>query len=570
MNNFLGSFNDFRWVVTESEFRKALRRGHAGDLIPTGDPRRYQFDPIRLDSPATISATALHVRNPDVQLGEPVSVSWDAHFLSGLRRSQIVETFDGAVEVHALLPLIRPFFHVRFSSPLRAEMFEREMSIPLDLDLLAHLNPIEIDPALADLRRNHGRREANLTPPLPIGGPSIDIRSADIDLRTLDRLMGAAELLVGSECGATQVELMCAVMSPEPRPNTTTLSSDLHAVRWGIPNSSSLLSSVCEFILQLPTRMSPRPFAIEEQSDLILYVRSAVSDVQPHRSFLDEFLHLVRTGQGLNHLLTKTDNLVLQSLVIFMSNNRDPREVAGLKATHFGVDGAALALCAFFTGLRYPRELIPRDLTWHALRTVDIQDFVSLVNGNIELTGPANRLVEVEDHILKLNGEVFSPPSQFDVLELSNTSSRVRIRSQKEVIAHSRVVRIVVEDRSKVTRCKKIEIPQVRPHVEKEFIREIYLQQSKARKPHLASWKLNVFSNRDIDQLIESKSYVELKISGTFFIELEDKKRIEYRNASIELPVESISSDTLTTNKKLSPAKVKNLIVGLMITRTIR
>ena len=557
-------------MVTESDFRKALRLGYAGAVLPTSDLTRSRIYPIQLDSPATVSSTALQVRNPDRQLGEPVSITWDTHVLNRLQSSQIVETFDGAVEIYALLPLTRPLFTVKFSSPQRAKMFTLEMTNNLDRDLLMHFNPNEIDPALTDLRIQQSRIEPTSAPTLPVGGSFFDTPLAYFELQTSDRLSGAAELLIASDSGASQIELLRAAMSPELSLTATELSSDLHAARWRTPNSNSLLSAICTFILQLPARMTLSPLAIEEKSNLVLHVLSAVSNDQEQRLFLDEFLHLVRSGEGLNHLLVKTNNLVLQSLVIFMSNNRDPREVAGLKATHFGVNEAALALCAFFTGLRYPREVIPRDLVWPPLRTVDVQDFVSMVNGQSVAIEPSRRLIEVEDEILRFNGEVFSRPTHTDVLELSPTSSRVRIRYQKDINAHNRVQRIMVRDRSMVTRCKMISIPQVRSGDEVKFTHEIHFQHSKATKTRLASWKFNVFSNRSIDQLIELKHYVELKVNGTLWIELVDGTRLEYRDASIEVPLEGIPVEELRKNKKLSAAKVKNLLVSSFISRTIR
>lgn len=570
MHNSSNSLKDFRWVVTESDFRKALRRGYAGDVLPYIDSQATRFDPIRLDSPATVSSTAAQVRNPDLQLGEPVSVTWDTHFLDRLQKSQIVETLGGFIEIHALLPLIHPLFSVRFASPLRAEMFTLEMSNNLDLNLLTQLHPVEIDPALTDPRGQHGRKAPTYSPTLPISGPSINSPTAYFELQTFDRLSGAAELLSASDSGASQIDLLCTAMSPVPSSTASDLSSDLHAARWGTPNSSSLLAAVCTFILQFPPRLTLRPLTIEEKSDLVLHVLSTGSNDQDQKLFLDELLHLVRTGEGLNHLLTKTSNLVLQSLVIFMSNNRDPREVADLKASNFGIDRAALALCAFFTGLRYPREVIPRDLVWPPLRTADVQDFVSLANGQSEGLDPGRRLIEVDDEILRFNGEVFSRPTQADVLELSKTFSRVRIRPQKRLYAHSGVGRILLRDRSQIARCKMIEVPQVRSGDEVKFAREIDLQQSKATSTRLASWKLGIFNNRNIDQLVESKRYIELKIDGTIWIELNDGTRLEYQSVSIELPLECVPLGNLRESSKPSATKLKRLLVSSFVSRTIR
>jgi hypothetical protein len=479
-------------VVTESEFRRALRRGYVGNVVPAGYSQKCRFDPIRLDSPATVSSTARQVLNPDLQLGAPVSVTWNTDFLARLQSSQIVETLDGAVEIHALLPLIRRLFSVSFSESPRAEMFRLEMSNDLDRSLLAHFDLGEIaPPSLTDVRVHHGESAPTSSPTPPIGGPLIDSPTAKFEIQTLDRLSGAAELLVDSDSGAAQTELLCAVLCPERSLPATELSSDLHAVRWRLPNSTSLLSAVCTFILKLPPRMTLSPLAIEEKLDLVRHLLLAESIDQAQRPFLDELLRLVRTGEGLNHLLTKTNNLVLQSLVIFMSNNRDPREVADLKATHFGIDGAALALCAFLTGLRYPREVIPRDLVWPPFRTADIQDFVSMVNGQSVVVEPTRRLVEVAGARLTFNGEVFPPRTQVEVLELSRTSPPVHIGSE-EATPHSCVARIVVRNRSHVL----------------------------------------------ITKFIEKENCVELKIKEPFWIEFTTGERKEYRDFSFQLKVE--------------------------------
>jgi hypothetical protein len=559
-------------VVTESEFRRALRRGYVGNVVPAGYSQKCRFDPIRLDSPATVSSTARQVLNPDLQLGAPVSVTWNTDFLARLQSSQIVETLDGAVEIHALLPLIRRLFSVSFSESPRAEMFRLEMSNDLDRSLLAHFDLGEIaPPSLTDVRVHHGESAPTSSPTPPIGGPLIDSPTAKFEIQTLDRLSGAAELLVDSLSGAAQTELLCAVLSPERSLPATELSSDLHAVRWRLPNSTSLLSAVCTFILKLPPRMTLSPLAIEEKLDLVRHLLLAESIDQAQRPFLDELLRLVRTGEGLNHLLTKTNNLVLQSLVIFMSNNRDPREVADLKATHFGIDGAALALCAFLTGLRYPREVIPRDLVWPPLRTADIQDFVSMVNGQSVVVEPTRRLVEVAGARLTFNGEVFSPRTQVEVLELSRTSSLVRIRSRKAT-AHWGVAKIVVRNRSHVLSYSTIEVGHVRSGDEAKFVREIDLQHFKETKNRLARWSLNVFSNRSIDQFIEKKDYVKLKIKEPFWIELTTGERKEYRDSSIEVPLDCLKDlpKGIKSSDEMRVAAKPTLVEVLMHDRRTR
>lgn len=557
-------------VVTESEFRRLLRRGYAGQVVPdegTGSPR---FEPIELIPPTLLARRGETISNPDNQLGEPISIAWNDAVLAEIGESQLVETVDGILHVHALLPLLSGTFIARFKSQERSRQFQLELDTELDSKLLQQFELGEVDPDLVSsgATERSPRNDRTLSLPLNDAPPGVPEDVLHKAIR-LERLQNAAKLVFASESGATLTTMASALIDSNSTADLSELGTDLSSIRWMRQEASSLLSAACDYLLSRPARSTLSPLSIEEKSDLVDTVARHVGKNHTERDLLEKLLHLIRCGESLNHLLEQTANESIQGLVIFMSNNRDPREVAGLKSKNFGVTPSALAVCAFLTGLRYQSHLLPIDILWPPLRRADILDFTAMINQCSWGAISAKRRTTVTSDQLHFDEDIFVRPTQVDVLDLIDCRRWIRVRTSKDSFAHNRASRVIVRERSGLSRCKITRFGEIREVDHSAFSRSFDIQPKKSSSVQTKSWKILQFGNRQIDEFIESVEAVEIKVDGEFWIELRDGKLHRYSSASVVVPFEALGLRELGPGKKIAPSKLRTLLVESMSRRTV-
>lgn len=547
------NFEDFRFVTTESDFRKFLRRGYAGGVTQSTNGSTFSFDPIVLTKRSEIHARAGEVARSEIQLGEPVSILWDPRLLSAVQQD-IFELDTGDLEVHALLPLVAGTFTLGFKSKERERLFMLEMQNGLDSALIGNLGHPTIDPNLLSTHQTQQESHKSLFSILESPHHREISEETVRDSLRLDRLHGAAELAIASEGGSEDVDLVRALIDPSNSSFRGAIA-ELAEVRWNKSNSASLVSIASRFVLGLPVRMTISPMTIEEKSDLVLDIRQHSSSNEDDRMLLEELLHKVRSDEGLNDLLTRTDSHMIQGLIVFLSNNRDPRDVAQLKPKNFGVDPLALSVCAFLTGLRYPRESLPRDIVWGPLRMADVMDYTSAINGSSWGERAPRRKTDVVENELYFDTHRFQRRLPVDVLEISLKQQLLRVVSKTGISAHNSACKLIVHDRTALMKCTRIDLHVIEQNMSDQFVRQGYLHYKKASKGRPESWNWVQFSNREIAQYIDTCPYLEIKVNGQLWVELTDGNRVEYPSCVVQIPVNSLElagiGDPKNKGKKL-------------------
>ena len=554
MNHNHIDFEAFQLVITESEFRDLLRLGYAGGFTESKEDSNFHFVPVYMSKRLNIDNRRGEIVNPDIQLGDAVTIKWDPTVMAALGQDRLTELESGDLEVYSLLPLVDKTFGVGFKNAERWEQFTREMRVSLDSALMTNLTHSLIDPDLPSAPIYRPRTPDSLFPLLGHQQPAIIPRSlVENSIRT-NRLHGAVGLVLASESGSIDNDLIRALIDPSTSP-TTEVVKDLYGVRWRAVPSSSVLSVACEFLMSRPIRTALSPMAIEEKSDLVLAILEKSTCDEGNRTLLKDLLDLVRSGEGLNHLLGKTRDLSIQGLIVNLSNNRDPREVALLKAKNFGVDPLALAICAFLTGLRYPREMLPRDLVWAPLRTADVLDYTSLVNDRTwgPLT-PTRQSTLVGDEIY-FDNKIYQTPTQVDVLEVLESTFTCHVASKNEIYGH-RVRKIILRDRSAVSKCKKTVVYFPKETEHRELLRRLHVKSGKT------GWKITPFKNVFIDKYMEQVECVEFMVDGPFWIEIDNGERSKYSTATVCVPLNALNNRSVLAPKTVRGKKMLNLLLG--------
>ena len=557
---------EWRFVTTESDLRERLQRGYVG-----GDSSDHWsastdglLETVVLHRGPAIGSRASAVVNPVSEIGQPVTLSWKSELFDNIPREKFLISEDRA-EVHALLPLATDMFRIGYSSEERIDVVKNFLSTDADRGFIPLMTANwHVDSALA-----HVSREAlSLFEPAEPEPWKVNQKVWAETLRE-DRLQSASELMLACSRSAEQLAMASAVLADSPIEESDEIHRELAELRWSSTHvGQGLLSIVTNYLLHLEYRTYQSQLTQVEKSDLLLHCTTTVGKNHQLFGLLDELLHLVRSDESVSDLLERSTDPVFQGLIIFLNNNASPGAVVQLEPTNFGdIDLRATSICAFFTGLRYRRQMIPIGLAFEPLRAVDILTFTEKVNGFPWPTRTTTRTFSLNEESAVIQGKKYVIPVDMDVLTFAPRTISLLCRGKDVFVSVTDVEYIAVHSRRELTSVKKSQKLTPRDESVTEFLRNL-----RVFKYSEKNYWVQLFTDGSIKDLVESQPSIEMKFSGEVIVSSGkypkrfDKPTLIFSESDVRLPEVSKARGRKRGGDEPDPAVVRAMFARRRMT----
>lgn len=458
-------WSDWCLVCSESALKAALERGYFApdEIDEVEDSIRKEHRGLTLVRGNRISFRAKAVQEPDLELGEPVSIRWKAEYLEQMfpelkyEQGLQVEFFSG-------LALYSSGFKVGFARTGRRIALLTFLENRTDAECLVPSEQIdellrdrEIDssplspatPRFGGIRgaKSHKKQQPKVSSQPQILGLSSDENNGGLIghskmpvlgrelvpvkiLETLlreERLQCASELVLEVAENSEQLAFAAALAGASDHVRDQ-LANDLSALCKFRADKGVLGSPLVEAAQHIIGLEVERRFSPMVNEDKVKLLKLATKSWGVSGRDLEVLLHvlgLIEADESLGELDLSEMSSWVQGLVLFFMHSANPQRLLEIDRGFYGVTPIAVSISAFLVGLRFPRQLFKSDSVFMPLRDLHVRTAVEILNDKVDISKHIE-IMPAEDTI-DFGGKLYVPAREMQVLELDKSKIRVEV-----------------------------------------------------------------------------------------------------------------------------------------------
>jgi hypothetical protein len=436
-----GEWSDWRLVCSESQLVAALKRGFF--IAPSLDDltNEHSDGELVLVRNAEVYLRAGEVRDPNREIGEPVSVRWKKTYLRDV------------------IPQLNTVSEDRFPTPFGLALYSQGVQVGfvaddrsdalaafLENQTLANsfLSNGEVDDLLTNrtpkiasrgkgLRGSETKHDVGTSEQLTleIVEQTRNIRKIGVvsvrherlaSLEREERFQCATELAHEIAEDREQLEF-AACLARQELDRGRGLNEDLLALfhmRVGSePRTRQPLARVAQHILETGLERRNSPMTNEVKIQILELITKEESGVgESDRTSLFKILSLVQADEPLGSLDLSKMSAWVQGFTLFFLHSGSPSEILGISRSYFAVGPEAVSIAAFLVGLRFRRDSYVSDQVFLPLRDLHVRRAVEVLNDRID-DGKKVEITATQTSIM-YGDTRFLPAREMRVFEVDN------------------------------------------------------------------------------------------------------------------------------------------------------